>query len=326
MRIVNLTRPLSRRALPRPNLAYYLWRFVANGARTCRAMTMRPCGRDTPALAHELRQNGIAVSAGDHLLTESSRAALDEAARRILHACDEHAASPSPAGASAGNGRKRFLVDLVEYPEGIPEDDPLLKVALDRNLLEVVSSYLGLWPCLYSVRAWLNVPTDEPPQVSQLWHRDPEDLQLIKVFIYLEDVGEDGGPFTYIPRTHPFGAETTRAQKLEKKKRLPDERVNKMFPSGGWRVCTGPAGTLILADTVGYHRGGKPLAGRRVLITFTYTSGTPITDCPVRVKGVPAWLASGLQQSALKLLLQRRGPVVADTSGKKDKKKTRRTY
>ena len=36
--ITALTRPLSRRALPQPNLVYYLWRFVANGPRTFRAL------------------------------------------------------------------------------------------------------------------------------------------------------------------------------------------------------------------------------------------------------------------------------------------------
>ena len=25
-----------------------------------------------------------------------------------------------------------------------------------------------------------------------------------------------------------------------------------------WIACTGPANTMILADTVGFHRGGKP--------------------------------------------------------------------
>jgi hypothetical protein len=95
---------------------------------------------------------------------------------------------------------------------------------------------------------WLNYPTDRPPEVSQLWHRDPGDLQLVKAFVYLVDVNERCGPFTYIPRTHPFGAETAKARHLETKKRPPNNRMSRVFPPESWRVRTGSANTMILAD------------------------------------------------------------------------------
>jgi hypothetical protein len=77
-------------------------------------------------------------------------------------------------------------------------------------LLEIVAGYLGLWPRLPAIGAFLNFPTDEEAKESQLWHRDAEDRRLIKVFIYLNDVGSQNGPFCYIPKTHPFstGAST----------------------------------------------------------------------------------------------------------------------
>ena len=40
---------------------------------------------------------------------------------------------------------------------------------------------------------------------SQRWHRDPEDRKLCKVFIYLNDVDENAGHFTYVKGSHYLG-------------------------------------------------------------------------------------------------------------------------
>jgi hypothetical protein len=278
-------------------------------------MLTPPSHHDVPAIARELTAQGIVVGPSEGFLTEEGRGALQDASSRILHTSRSEEVEAVVAGSpSVQDRQKEFLVHLVSYPEGVAADDPLLKVALDRKLLEIVSSYLGLWPCLYSIAAWLNYPTDAPAQVSQLWHRDPEDLRLIKVFIYLADVDEQLGPFTYISQTHPFGAKAALAQKLEKKKRVPDDRMNRVFPPESWRVCTGPAGTMIMADTLGYHRGGKPTAGRRILITFTYTSGAPITERPIHLLGRPLWMTAAIQRYAVTpLLKQARRPLAQKT-------------
>ena len=56
-------------------------------------------------------------------------------------------------------GGKDYLVQLIpwEYEHG--PDSPLLRVALDKKLLEIVSLYLGMWPRLHAVGAWLNFPS-----------------------------------------------------------------------------------------------------------------------------------------------------------------------
>ena len=317
--ITALTRRFSRRALPKRNFVYFLWRFVANGPRTYRALVNPASHGDTPAIGRELTSEGIVVGPSDRFLSMEGQRALREAACGVLQTSASEAVAATVSGrASTGDRQKEFLVDLVSYPEGMPSDDPILMVALDKKLLEIVSSYLGLWPCLHSVSAWLNYPTDSPPQTSQLWHRDPEDLRLIKAFIYLTDVDEQCGPFTYIPRTHPFGPEAASAQRLENKKRFTDDRMTRTFPPASWRVCTGGANTMILADTLGYHRGGKPTTGRRILITFTYTSGAPITDRPLSVDRMPTWVSSDIQRWAVKPLLGR--PTHTSKNQKKKKK------
>lgn len=317
MNITSLTQRYSRHALTEPNPTYYLWRFVANGVRSARAALSRPLHPDTDGIARELTEQGIVVGSTDRFLAADGQQALRESAARILETSRSDALESIIRGATSEPDRQKdFLIHLVSYPQGMAADDPLLRVALDRKLLDIVSCYLGLWPLLYSVGAWLNYPTDAPPEQSQLWHRDPEDLRLIKVFIYLVDVDEQCGPFTYIPRTHPFGEEASVSPRLERKKRMGDDRMTRFIPPEKWRVCTGPANTMIIADTIGYHRGGKPIAGRRILITFTYTSGAPITSRQLWVRGTPSWSLAGIQRAALRPLLRRPGEANSDKKQK----------
>ena len=314
--IVALTRRCSRRALPKPNLVYFLWRFVANGLRTCRAVTTPVSSRDVLTLARPLTTEGIVVAPSERFLTDEGRQALRAAASSVLQISRTESVHAVVSGKEPGKRKKQFLIHLAKYSSGIGVDDPVLKVALDTRLLEIVASYLGLWPCLHSVGAWLNFPTDAPPEFSQLWHRDPEDLRLIKAFIYLVDVDERCGPFTYIPRSHPFGAAATQAQRLENKQRITDDLMMQAFSADLWRVCTGKANTMILADTVGYHRGGKPAAGVRILLTFTYTSGLPITRRTLSLAGMPKWISSDIQRWAVKPLL-----TASPSAGSQEKKK-----
>ena len=179
-------------------------------------------------------------------------------------------------------------------------DSPLLKLALDRKLLEIVAAYFGMWPCLHAIGAWLNFPTVNEAKNAQLWHRDPEDLKLIKVFIYLNDIGPENGPFCYIPRSHPFSSGARKIPSHRDDKRILDDEMITVFPRETWVEYTGPANTMIIADTVGFHRGGKVQEGTRLLITFTYTSGKPLVKRELRVTGQPGWINHPIQEYAFR--------------------------
>ena len=47
------------------------------------------------------------------------------------------------------------------------------------------------------------------------------------------------------------------------------------LPRAHWLACTGPAHTMLVVDTVGFHRGGNVQEGHRLLVTFTYPSARP---------------------------------------------------
>ena len=294
-----IKRRFRRRALTGRSLAYYVWRYVINGGRTFRALRRQGTFADAPDVARTIEKDGIIVGRSDDFLTEQGRAALAEASQEVMKRSEAAAVQQQAAtqGRSA-NQTKDFIVYLVAHDEQLPADSPLVRLALDDKLLEIIANYLGFMPRLHAVSAWLNYPTDAEPKVSQLWHRDPEDIKIVKAFIYLVDVDEDCGPFTYIPETQPFGSRTVMLKEMEKRERVSDAQLSELLPPETWRVCTGPKNTMILADTVGFHRGGKPSKGQRILITFTYTSQTPLTGRSFHTDREPQWMTSDLQRYA----------------------------
>jgi hypothetical protein len=290
-------RSLKRRALTKPNLAYLRWRYISNRERTFSAWWHQPAYANSPRVAEELRERGIVAGPSDQYLDQEGRKALVEASALVLGIshCDDVQARIN----GFSDDRKDYCIRLIRSEQEHAPNSPLLRLALDRKLLEIVSLYLGMWPRLNLISAWLNYPTADALKESQLWHRDPEDIKIVKAFIYLVDVDDDCGAFCYIPKTHPFGSRAAIVPKHVDPNRVTDSEMRAAIPAGSWMTYTGPAKTMILADTVGYHRGGKPIIGKRILITFTYTSGTPIIKRAINITGEPSWITHAIQHYAL---------------------------
>jgi hypothetical protein len=273
------------------------WRYVSNAERTWLNLCAPQLHSDAATIGGEITERGIVVGPSERFLSHSGLSWLREASEPLLSISRTEDVQTIVSRGLSDYG-KNYTVPLIGFDQEHPINSPLVKLALDWKLLEIVSSYLGLWPQLHAISAWLNFPTQSAPQQAQLWHRDREDVRTVKVFIYLTDVNAKSGPFTYVPETHRGYSLTPMGPKRQDRD-ITDGEMSKAFPPNSWITCTGPAQTMIIADTVGYHRGGKPLEGHRILITFTYTSGTPSRSPRSNVVGDPAWTMSDIQKYAL---------------------------
>src|SRR5262249_48340366 len=52
--------------------------------------------------------------------------------------------------------------------------------------------------------------------------------------------------------------------------RIPQDELEERFPASEWMTCVGPAGTIIICDTVGFHRAGLSTTDARILATWMY--------------------------------------------------------
>ena len=248
--------PLTSRIAARaPRLAEAARRSAWKARNAPRARGFRPDDSLVDrTLLDELRERGIAVRPFDDVFRD--RARLDE-----LRAIAERREAQKESTAA-----KEFLERLM--PSRVEAGGPYVALALEPQVVALASAYIGMRSYLRGLEMWRNLPTDEPPKLSQLWHRDWDDVVNLKLFVYLSDVTEESGPFTFAPGTQPGGP-----RQLDVKDRLSDEEMAKRIPRDEWVVCTGPPGTVVLADTCGYHKGGKPTKGDRLLWTAQFTSG-----------------------------------------------------
>lgn len=144
----------------------------------------------------------------------------------------------------------------------------LLKFATQELILNNVTKYFGRKPYLREVNVQIDFSSNESTDIgiTQKFHRDWDDVSLIKVFFYLNDVNEHNGPFEFIMQSQKkpwiiFNQDEILSNKNKLKK----------------KSVTGESGTLILADTNGYHRGLKLKKGYRLMAYAMYTSYYPFT-------------------------------------------------
>lgn len=161
---------------------------------------------------------------------------------------------------------------VVDDPR-IPSDSPWLGFAAGDKLLDVVNSFFGVYGKLVGIDNWYTVPFPESQErvKSQRWHRDPEDVHVVKGFLYFNDVDLDAGPFEYVPGSADGGRYGDLWRwGAGKVWYPPQDELEARIPESDRIALTGPKGTLILCDTGGFHRGGHARSKPRVLETHTY--------------------------------------------------------
>lgn len=247
----------------------------------------RPTG-ELAKVAARLRRDGIVLTSMDDIGIERSLQA--ELCRKGRELADDPEALDRGIDRRDGTTKKKFMYRLLGHAT-IHDYQPnvFTRMALHANLLSVVNEYFGCYSWLMRYNVWLNVPSDSSPQTSQLWHRDcpPTGLQpCLKMFITLEDVGPENGPFFYAPGTHFYGRHSTlEAPCIYEDDGVPrtlDEQMEQVVPRNEWVECLGRAGTVILTDTSGYHKGGWVREGRRLLFKTQFGEWTNDHGCMVR--------------------------------------------
>jgi hypothetical protein len=121
----------------------------------------------------------------------------------------------------------------------------ILDIATNQKIVSLVQSYLGSFPTFYSVNMWWSIYTGEVTS-TKLTHRDYDDYKFLAFFVYLSDIDENNGPHVYYPNTFDG---------TEEKEEI---------------VITGKAGTAILADTYGLHKGQPLESGKRLILWLRF--------------------------------------------------------
>ncbi len=156
--------------------------------------------------------------------------------------------------------RRLYHVDKV-----VPE---LRETRFDPWVLDIAHAYYGK-PFHSNVLVFQhNTQTNEN---TRYYHVDAF-LREFKSFVYLDDVDDGNGPFAYLPGTHRKHFTRLKKQVLGNDE---GESPTSFYPEDLGDLLesevqvTGPAGTMILSDVRGLHRG-TPQAERSRSVLVNY--------------------------------------------------------
>jgi hypothetical protein len=153
----------------------------------------------------------------------------------------------------------------------LPALQHLLRSPQWRGLIRYVGSR-DAEPVVW-IQAILRHACDGPPDPQTALHADTFH-PTVKAWLFLTDVAEDAGPFTYVPGSHRLTPERfawerrmslaaraspNRENRAGSFRITPEELAAMGLPPP--RVFAVPANTLVVADTFGFHARG-PSAGR----------------------------------------------------------------
>ena len=226
-----------------------------------------------------LRRDGIAVLRFQELFGEELWGA---AASDIAPFVDEQEQARQSAGDKPANKEdvivRRFRREGAEGKgkerPTLSLEQPWLRIAASETLVDIVNSYRGRQTKLYYVDNWFTMPFPGADErvASQRWHRDPEEEHVVKVFTYFSDVDEGAGPFEYVRGSASGGRYGHLWAWGVDKRYPPTEELEAAVASEDRVTLTGPAGTMFLCDTGGFHRGGFDRTKPRVLSICSYVS------------------------------------------------------
>jgi hypothetical protein len=167
-----------------------------------------------------------------------------------------------------GTSRKAFMMQAAEGAAMSRYTD-IMRAAVARPLIDAVSDYLGEVPILGNITIMVSVP-NESQVGSQLYHLDFADEKQVKLFIYVDEVTKDNGPFTF----SPIGVtnELVKTYKYDRG-RLTIDQVEKAVGPGKEIQVTGPGGTALLCDTSRcLHYGSNRNKTTRIVLLIQYVA------------------------------------------------------
>jgi len=150
---------------------------------------------------------------------------------------------------------KQFMLPLVEQ-SALDRESPLLRLALRRDVLAGVASYLGTVPLLTNINLYLSRSTNRELISSQLFHCDADDTRQVKVFVLCSEVTPENGPLMIMDAADSEDLRERVGYRY--KDRVTDEQADAACGALELVPVQGATGTVCLVDTSRcFHYGSR---------------------------------------------------------------------
>lgn len=177
------------------------------------------------------------------------------------------------------------VIDCAQHPL-------LAELVLDELVLAAFEAYYGRPVYVAMTQANRLDPVEPFDGDSYHWHHDTKG-KYVKAMWLLTDVESDGQRMSYIAGSHTLKHRGTTYDES----RFPDAEARAL---GEVVECVGPAGSVVLFDANGIHRGNHNRGLRRDVLFGIYSAGRYLLGCryePARLGHLTAWQREVLERS-----------------------------
>jgi hypothetical protein len=253
------------------------YKSVSNFLLTPKRARRKALQKQLPPVKSSLR---LSPDDGFKILSKEFNFKQLEPLLRRAEAIKSDPANSVPKGSKAHLNHLVRPEDLVKYPE-------FMDFALNPELLSVAADYIGELPLLGGVYFWHAHPVEQDWNTSQLYHTDYDDIRQFKVFVFVNDIDEQSGPFTCIPAR--ITDRLSNKLQYNRQGYIQDKDIRPLLTHNDETIFTGPAGTIAFVDTSrAFHFGSRVSTKDRYMIVFQYLSVTNFIYNPfVRFKPYP---------------------------------------
>lgn len=253
------------------------WRYVANRRPWLEyRLRGRPAGTVVQErIVTDLRRDGVSLTTAQALFGNTALfAELEQAVQRLEQ--QKAGEIEEARHRKDDQGFKTYLLELLGARPLLDPRSIFVRIAVAPEVLDIANSYFGMMTRLRFFNVWRNFCASAPPRNSQLWHRDPEDRYILKMFVYLSDVDDEAGPLFYAPGTHGYGSIKAEPRLFGEDgttaRRANDKEMQAVVREDKWVKSVGPKGTIVFVDTRGYHKGGLARNRDRLVYNCMFTS------------------------------------------------------
>ena len=204
-------------------------------------------------------------------VAHGAAAALDEAEKCDLYPAAAPGDRATRTDQIAAAARGEVISIKLREPFAIAGLSELCDPLIDELERTVYGSHV----IVDKVYVYRRPASRQSPGASWLWHFDNHPREMIKVMVYLTDVGEDQAPFEYVCDAEGRPVLGAPLAPLHGDSRVAAEQVARVVANGGRRVVvTGPAGTVIVFDDNVVHCGTLARVGHRDVVVLQVRPAT----------------------------------------------------
>ena len=147
------------------------------------------------------------------------------------------------------------------------------KILIKDEIIEISQKYFGSSAFFDHVSLSITTNYNHSPDsnAAQLYHYDLDRPKWLKFLTYINDVNHLNGPHCFLKKTHKYYAIPFKMRSKGYVRFADDDKDLKKFKINE-KIITGSAGTSIIENTKGFHKGEVVKSGYRILLNIQINS------------------------------------------------------